>query len=57
MKGKTNIRKRRNFNKTWMPKSNTTGLLTAHMIITLQNKETRVQVLTERTNYCTNIEK
>jgi hypothetical protein len=33
------------------------GLLIAPKIITFQNKEARAHVLTERANYCTNIEK
>jgi len=55
--GEINIRKRRNSNKTWVPKSQAKGLPTAHKIITVQNKETIAEVLIERANYCTNIEK
>jgi hypothetical protein len=33
------------------------GLPTAHKIIDVQNKGAIAQVLTERANYCTNIEK
>jgi len=40
-----------------VPKPQAKGLPTAHKIITVQNKETKAEVLTERANYCTNIEK
>ena len=57
MNGEIYIRKRRNVNKTWVPKSYAKGLQTAHKIITVQNKAPVAQVLTERTNYFNNIEK